>query len=106
MSPHFPQWKGKLKNMRGQLFWCDDGLVLEVEGEGVAVGAGLVEMEVGDKGTGGEKDLLVVVEDEGNGGGVGDKGRENQCWYDIEDIVEGKGTGGEKDQFGESTNAS
>ena len=31
-------------------------------------------------------------------GGVGDKGREeNQCWWDVEDKVEGKGTGGEKD---------
>ena len=32
----------------------------------------------------------------GNGGGLGDKGRENQCWYDVEDRLEGKGTGGEK----------
>ena len=27
-----------------------------------------------------EKDPLVIVEDEGNGGGFGDKGREKQCW--------------------------
>ena len=26
--------------------------------------------------------------------------RENQCWYDVEDKVEGKGTGGEKDNLG------
>ena len=34
----------------------------------------------------------MVVEDEGKGGGFGDKGMENQCWYDVEDMVEGKGT--------------
>ena len=42
----------------------------------------------------------MVVEDDGNGGWFGDKGRENQCWYDVDDRVEGKGTGGEKDQLG------
>ena len=42
----------------------------------------------------------MVVEDVGNGGGFRDKGRENQCWYDVEDRVEGKGTGGKKDKFG------
>ena len=43
----------------------------------------------------------MVVEDDRNGVGFGDKGRKNQCWYDVEDMVEGKGTGGEKDQLGE-----
>ena len=28
------------------------------------------------------------------------EGMENQCWYDVEDRVEGKETGGENDQFG------
>ena len=40
----------------------------------------------------GEKeDPLVVVEDGRNGGGFGDKRKENQCWYDVDDVVEGKG---------------
>ena len=51
-----------------------------------------------------KEDSFVVVEDEGNGGGFGDRGRgrENQCWYDVEDMVEveGKGTGDKKNQFG------
>ena len=34
------------------------------------------------------------------GGGFGDKGRESWCWYDVEDMLEGKRTGGEKDQLG------
>ena len=37
----------------------------------------------------------MVVGEGGNGGGFGDKGRENKCWYDVEDRVEGKGMGGE-----------
>ena len=49
----------------------------------------------------GEKEApLVVVEDEGKGGGFGDKGRENHCWYDVEDMVNGKGMGSNKDQLG------
>ena len=59
-----------------------------------------VDDRVESKGTGDEKDQYGVVEDEGNGGGVGVKGRENQCCGDVEDRVEGKRTGGEKDQFG------
>ena len=39
----------------------------------------------------------MVVED---GEGFGDKGGESRCWYDVDDMLEGKGTGGEKDQLG------
>ena len=46
------------------------------------------------------EDPVVVVEEGGYGGGFGDKGGESQCWYDVEDMLEGNGTGGEKDQLG------
>ena len=57
-------------------------------------------MRGGERSEGENDDPLVVVEDERNGGGFGDKGRENQCWDDVEDMVEGKGTGSEMDQLG------
>ena len=46
------------------------------------------------------EDLVVVVEDGGNGEGFRDKVVESRCWYDVDDMVEGKGTGGEKNQLG------
>ena len=39
----------------------------------------------------------MVVED---GGGLGDKGGESLCWYDVDEMLDGKGTGDEKDQLG------
>ena len=58
--------------------WCDDGLLLEGV---ISLGPGatsLVEGDIGDNvgchGMGVEKDQIVVVEDEGNGGGVGSEG--------------------------------
>ena len=53
----------------------------------------------GQSSEGEKEDPLVVVEDERNSGGFGDKERENQCVYDVEDMVESKGTEGEKDQL-------
>ena len=43
------------------------------------------------------EDPVVVVED---GEGFEDKGGERRCWYDVDDMLEGKGTGSEKDQLG------
>ena len=42
----------------------------------------------------------MVVEDGGYGGGFRNKGGESRCLYDDRDMLEGKGTGGEKDQLG------
>ena len=79
----------------------DEGSSGEEEGSGWDSGLG----EVGGEGegtgaTGGEEEgmcrgrkeyPIVEVEDERNGGGFGDRGRENQYWYDVEDMVKGKG---------------
>ena len=32
--------------------------------------------------------------------GLGTEGRENKCWYDVQDMVEGKEMEGKKDQLG------
>ena len=54
----------------------------------------------GQRSEGEKEDPLVVVEDEGKGWRVWGQGNGKSMWYDVEDIVEGKGTGGEKDQLG------
>ena len=38
---------------------------------------------------------VVLVED---GGGLGDKGGDLLCWYNVDDMLDDNGTGGEKDQ--------
>ena len=68
----------------------------EIEREGSEVdGARATGEEAGGVSQGEGGDPVVVVDD---GEGLGEKG--GKSWYDVDDRLDGKGTGGEKDQLG------
>ena len=74
----------------------DEGNGGEIEREGSEVdGAWATGEEAGGVSQGEGGDPVVVVDD---GEGLGEKG--GKSWYDVDDRLDGKGTGGEKDQLG------